>query len=183
MTHRKYAIIFGFRTGLFIALWNLASFLVAGRIIGMYSSIDLILLLPVITGFFGTIIQVMGLYLGLSRGKRSKENQLTFAAAFRISLLYSLVCAGIAAVVSFFCISAINPMYNLYLVREAERVLTASGRTAPEISRQLSAVRKEFSTPVLVFQVLVVQSGLAVLGSFLCSMMVRTRKQSVLEFM
>jgi hypothetical protein len=74
-------------------------------------------------------------------------------------------------------------MYNLYLVREAERVLTASGRTAPEISRQLSAVRKEFSTPVLVFQVLVVQSGLAVLGSFLCSMMVRTRKQSVLEFM
>ena len=167
---------YGLLTGLLVGLWNLSCFTIISWINKTLSLQIPAAKIRAYSGLFGLIILILGVYYGIKEAKRKNENQITYGKAIKTGVLISLMTAAMVAFSGFLYCTIINPGYQEYMVKEAERTLIAAKKTPEEINQQLIKVRSYFSTGSQVKQALIVQSVVGSVSSLVIGLFVRTRK-------
>jgi len=108
--------------------------------------------------------------------KRKNKYQLTYGQAIRTGISISLITACIVGLFAFTYCTLINPGYQDFMVREAEKTLIAARNTPEVINQQLEKVRNQFSTSMQVLQGLIAQSVVGTLSSLVLGLFMKTKK-------
>ena len=149
------AIKWGVFTGTIVTIWLFGGY-------SILTSISLNLpkvTLRTLTGLLGLVILFIGVFCGMKAAKaKISGDGFSYFVAFKSGFIVAVIVAIIVSLVSFLYVQLINPHLPDDMVKEAETSLKTSGATTEEISRKLSAVRKEFSAQAQLIAPLIVQT-------------------------
>jgi hypothetical protein len=168
---------YGLWTGMISSLWGLGCFTIVGWLnstLFHHSIPDT--QIRSYSGLFSILILVLGIYFGMKQAKLKGGNTLTYGQAVKTGVVIACITAIIVAFFSYLYCTIINPGYADFMVRDTENALKASGKTPQEISQQLEAVRKEFSTGAQVAMALVGQAFVGTIASLILGLFIRTKQ-------
>ena len=170
---RKYGLLTGFSNG----LWGILSFSIVGWLnrAFFHQSIPATDIRSV-SGLFSIFILVLGIYWGIRDQKRRNGEWLSYQQAIKTGILISLITAIIVSLFTLLYCAVLNPGYAGFMVSDAQRVLSAAGKTQEEINSRLESVRKEFSTGAQVAMAFIGQFVLGSISSFIIGYFLRSRK-------
>ena len=167
---------FGLLTAGSVCLWNLVAFS-ALKWVNQILVLDIpVPRLRALSGIFGIIILIGGIWLGISAAKNKNKDQISYGTAIRTGISISIICALIAALFALFYCTIINPRFQEDMVKDAERTLIAAHESRQEINRQLEQVRAQFNTSTQVMQGFIAQSVLGTLATLIIGLFVKTKK-------
>jgi hypothetical protein len=168
---------YGLWTGIISSLWGLSCFTIVGWLNStlFHHSIPATQIRSY-SGLFNILILVIGIYLGMQQAKLKGGNTLTYGQAVKTGIIIACITAVIVACFSYLYCTIINPGYADFMVKDTENALKAAGKPPREISLQLDAVRKEFSTGAQVGMALVGQAVVGTVAAFILGLFIRTKK-------
>jgi hypothetical protein len=170
-------IKFGLGTGVAGGLWGLATFMV----IGWLNQVAFHGNLPAsnvrsIGGLFSIVILVVGITWAMLDVRRQNAGLLSYGQAVNTGVLVACITAIIVAGFAWLYCTVINPGYTAFMVADAERTLRAAGKAPGEITSQLEAVRRQFSTGSQIGQALIGQAVVGTLASLIVGAFLRTKR-------
>ena len=171
----KSFVKFGIFIGLAISVWNLSCFTTVQWLNQIFSLGIPTTRIRTLSGLFGIITLILGIFLGMREVKRKNDYILTYGQALKVGICISVITACVVGLFAFVYCTWINPGYQDFMVREAEASLT-NAKYSPELIReQLQKVRSQFSTGNQVLQGLIAQSVVGTLSSLIIGLFIKTK--------